>query len=43
MKKTLAIIALAAPALAGTKPAATPAAASAPTPAPAPVVQPLGC
>ena len=36
MKKTLAIIALAAPALAGTKPTAAPA----PTPAPAPVVSP---
>ena len=38
MKKTLAIIALAAPALAGTKPAVTPA--TAPTPTPAPVVSP---
>ncbi|MCI7698528.1 MAG: porin family protein [Akkermansia sp.] len=36
MKKTLAIIALAAPALAGTTPAATPA----PAPVPAPVVSP---
>ncbi|MGN0810180.1 MAG: outer membrane protein [Akkermansia muciniphila] len=34
MKKTLAIIALAAPALAGTKPAVAPAPAPAPTPAP---------
>ncbi|MGN1308521.1 MAG: outer membrane protein [Akkermansia sp.] len=34
MKKTLAIIALAAPVLAGTKPAVTPATAPAPTPAP---------
>ena len=40
MKKTLALIALAAPALAGTKTVVATVPAPAPTPAPAPIVSP---